>query len=97
MVRELRLARRADHDLDDIYRHGVEAFGLAVADRYAVAMMATLDGLCAFPFSGSSVESSEPGLRRKPCGAHLIFYRVNDKAVEVIRILHQHMDPARHL
>lgn len=30
-------------------------------------------------------------------GSHLIFYRVENKAVLVVRILHQKMDPLKHV
>ena len=97
MALELRFARRAQIDLDMIYQHGAQAFGLPQADRYAVDMMACLDGLCDFPFTGTQVEAEQPDLRRRPCGAHVIFYLVTASSVEVVRILHQRMDPARHL
>jgi len=97
MVLELRLSRRADLDLDEIYQHGAQTFGLDQADRYAVNLLQALDQICAFPFLGSPVEAKMHGLRRKPSGAHIIVYRVTDTAILVLRILHQRMEPARHL
>jgi toxin ParE1/3/4 len=97
MPLELKLARRAKVDLDAIYVYGVQVFGAAVADAYAVAMMDVLDGLCEFPFTGSVIDGEHASFRRKASGAHMIFYRVTPNALQVARILHQRMDPSRHL
>jgi len=37
------------------------------------------------------------GLRRKGCGSHVIFYRIDGDIVRIVRVLHQRMDPSRHL
>ncbi|TWS22632.1 type II toxin-antitoxin system RelE/ParE family toxin [Tsukamurella sputi] len=37
------------------------------------------------------------GYRRYTVGSHLIFYRARSEGVDVVRVLHQRMDPTRHL
>jgi plasmid stabilization system protein ParE len=37
------------------------------------------------------------GVRKKRAGRHLILYLANDRDLEVVRILHERMDPSLHL
>lgn len=46
---------------------------------------------------GRVCDEVREGYRRYGIGSHLLFYRETDTGVDVIRILHQRMDPTRHL
>lgn len=48
------------------------------------------------PMLGQPCNDLQPGYRKFQQGSHLIYYRLTD-LVEVIRILHQGMDPEFHL
>lgn len=37
------------------------------------------------------------GLRAHTVGKHIIFYRVTEHLLVIVRVLHQGMDPERHL
>ncbi|NBP51350.1 MAG: type II toxin-antitoxin system RelE/ParE family toxin, partial [Actinobacteria bacterium] len=37
------------------------------------------------------------GYFKYPVGAHLVFYRVSESELVIVRILHQRMDVSRHL
>ncbi|WP_368072138.1 type II toxin-antitoxin system RelE/ParE family toxin [Actinomyces sp. oral taxon 175] len=38
-----------------------------------------------------------PGYRSRAVGSHVVFYVISDGGVDVIRVLHQRMDPDRHV
>ena len=38
-----------------------------------------------------------PGLRSALVHPYMIFYRINDNHVEIVRVLHERMEPSRHL
>lgn len=49
------------------------------------------------PRRGRSCDAIRPGYRRYGVGSHLLFYVESRDGVDVIRILHQRMDPTLHL
>jgi toxin ParE1/3/4 len=51
--------------------------------------------LTRFPNLGRARNDISRGLRGRPVQAHVIYYRVDDEAVTIIRILHGKMDAAR--
>ncbi|MDP0500303.1 MAG: type II toxin-antitoxin system RelE/ParE family toxin [Verrucomicrobiota bacterium JB022] len=50
-----------------------------------------------FPDLGFSCAYVRVGYRKYPVGRHVIYYRVQPDALEVVRILHQRMDVERYL
>lgn len=95
MPARLNLARQAVADLEAIEDYGRQTHGEAQAIRYADELLASMQLLLDFPGAGSGF--GRRGLRRKKSGSHVIFYRVEGEVLQIVRILHQRMDPARHL
>jgi toxin ParE1/3/4 len=58
---------------------------------------AALKRLESFPESAPLVPDRTDGLRKLTMGSHVALYRIEGDIVRIIRILHQRMDPARHL
>ncbi|MGI8475422.1 MAG: type II toxin-antitoxin system RelE/ParE family toxin [Thermomicrobiales bacterium] len=38
-----------------------------------------------------------PGCRCCPVGHHVLYYRIRDDVIEIVHILHERMDPMRHV
>jgi toxin ParE1/3/4 len=75
-----------------------DTWGEAQMTRYLAGLDHAFHLLAEAPELGATCEDIQPGYRRLPHGAHVIFYRVDDdRAVEVVRILHERMLPDRHL
>lgn len=75
-------------DLDDIWFH-IATDSPANADRFLDRLADVATGtLAVAPLSGREREELGDGLRSLPVENYLIFYRVRDGAVEVLRILH---------
>ncbi|KPF62328.1 hypothetical protein IP88_15100 [alpha proteobacterium AAP81b] len=96
-MRRLDFARAALADLDAIYRHSLTEFGEAQADHYAGMIDAAFQLLAEFPEAGVLVPDRVDGLRRRNVGAHAILYQALTNRVRIVRLLHQRMDPNRHL
>lgn len=84
---------RAKIDLVDIWRYTFETWGEAQADAYIAKMESALARIADHPFIGIDCGWLMSGVRRFNAGHHLIFYRVHDDWIELVRVLHQSMDP----
>jgi toxin ParE1/3/4 len=62
------------------------------ADRYYNLIFDEINYICKNTASGKSTENVRKGYRASKVKSHLIFYRVKENTVEVIRILHERMD-----
>ena len=93
---EHRFRSQAEADLEDIWQYTAKNWSLAQAERYVDALLGEMEGLAEAPRSGRPADHIRPGLLQHPVRAHIVFYRVTDYGIEVVRILHQSMDlPAR--
>ena len=92
-----RLARAATRDLSAIRRYTREHWGAEQARRYLRDLRGRMRWLAESPNRGQDRGSLGPSLRSFPQASHVIFYRRADVGIEVVRILHQRMEPMRHL
>ena len=92
----LEFAREALRDLDEIYQHGLTAFGATQADLYAETLAATIDLIHSFPEIAPILPDRSDGLRRRSIGVHGIFFIADADRLQIVRVLHQKMDLARH-
>lgn len=106
----VRLARRAHADVRNLLAWSLATWGADAAARYADTLATAIDMIGAAPNGPTTRDRAEllAGLRclhlRRARGrhgvrapVHVIYYRVVGDAVEVVRILHEHMDPGLHL
>jgi toxin ParE1/3/4 len=94
---KFRLTRPALRDLAEIGRHTREHWSYEQARRYGTAIAARLKWLCHNqPLWHERPELAE-GLFSYPHQSHVIIFRTYRDGIEILRILHQRMDPARHL
>ncbi len=91
------LSRKAENDLAGIWLFSVSQWSVEQADRYYHNMISALDGLSREHLSGRKAIISKHAYFYRPCGSHNIFYRREGARILVVRILHQRMDPERHI
>ena len=84
-----RISEDAKADLRRIYRHGVRAYGDALADQYYDAFFDRFEELAEQPYLYQAVDEIRKGYRRSVCGVDSIYYRVEDETVEIMAILGQ--------
>jgi len=86
-VRPFILSPAAHSDAAEIWAYIAEN-NEAAADRLLVKFENTFQSLADYPHLGKAVDIIYPGLRFLPEGNHLIFYRLREGRMEVVRILH---------
>ena len=84
---EYRLSNEAKNDLIRIYQYGVRRFGEQQAGKYFDTFFDYFDMIAERPFSFEAVDYIKEGYRRCVCGSDSIFFRVNEKVVEIIAII----------
>ena len=89
---QIQFAEIAKQDLRDIWRGLAEYSGLDFADRTLTNIESKFRLLAQFPSSGRSRDELLIGLRSYPAGDLVIFYRILDTTVEVVRVLHGRRD-----
>jgi toxin ParE1/3/4 len=87
-MRELKLASAARSDLVEIRKYSVAEFGGDIADIYFNGFNHVFARLQEHPFVGVIQQDFDRELRCLMHRRHRIFYRVDDDAIIVLRILH---------
>lgn len=92
-----RLTPAARQDLSSIWDFTQERWGAGQAETYLTEIRVAIERIAVDPRRGRACDEVRAGYRRYAIGSHLVFYLENGDGVDVIRILHQRMDPTRHL
>ncbi len=91
------LSRAADDDLTEIYIYSHREFGEARADAYLASLEKCFERLAQFPGMGQSLDHVRAGYFRFPHARHTIFFVRIPGGIRIVRVLHQRVDPERHL
>ena len=86
------ISKKAVADLEEIWLYTVEKWSIEQADRYYSLIFDEIDFICKNTSTGKSMDHVRKGYRASKVKSHLIFYRVTNDIVEIIRILHERMD-----
>jgi len=92
-----RLSKRAEKDFENIAVYSIKNFGIKQARLYRDGLFKTFDMICAFPMIGSNQNHIKKNVRRQVYESHSIYYRIDAKAIFILRILGPGEDPLRHL
>lgn len=92
-----RLTPAAVRDLSSIWDYTQEHWTAQQAEIYVTEIQVAIERIAERPERGRQCDEIRQGYRRYAIGSHLIFYIQGADSVDVIRILHQRMDPTRHL
>ena len=101
----VRLTVRAEKDLEDIAIWTADHFGTLQARRYMKTLTLALESLAAGPDArGTKVRDDlAPGVRSLHAArngrraSHLVVFRGTEDVIEVLRVLHDSMEPRRHI
>ena len=92
-MRPFDLTRKALADLRAIAIFTEERWGVVQRNTYIKQFDDAFHALAANPALGKVCDEIMPGYRKFPQGSHIIFYKVGSQtSIEIIRILHKHMD-----
>jgi toxin ParE1/3/4 len=91
------LSPRAKADLDDIWDYTERNWGTEQAKAYIRLIGAAIQTVATSPARGKACDHIQEGYRKYPAGSHVVFFRLTDGGINVVRILHRRMDSDRHL
>lgn len=94
-MRAYRLTPMAQIDLELIWDYTEKSWGVSQAEVYVQSIRKTLEGLADGSVISQSAEHIRKKYRKSLIGSHIIFFKENNDAVEVVRILHHRMDTSR--
>jgi toxin ParE1/3/4 len=82
-----RLSNQAKEDLIRIHQYGVKKFGMIQADKYFESFFEHFEIIAQQPFSFKAVDHIRKDYRRCVCGVDSIYFKVNEKTVDIIAII----------
>jgi toxin ParE1/3/4 len=94
---EYRLTPTAERDLEAIWEYTTQQWGAEQADHYVDILTSAFAELAQFPKAAPACDRIRPGYRRSRVERHMIYFRLTDYGIAVIRLLHERMDVLRHL
>ncbi len=89
---QLRLSPKACADLDTIWNHTAQRWGQDQAEAYLLSLGETMKLLASQPGLGRNIDLIRKGYLKFPAGSHIFIFRMQSKAIEIIRVLHKSMD-----
>ena len=89
---EYRLTPRAERDLEEIWRYTAEQWSSEQAETYVDGLIDAMEILAENPSRGRVADDIRKGYRRRNAGAHVIFFKLADDGIVIVRVLHQRMD-----
>ena len=95
--RKLRISDPARYDLLRIGQQTQRQWGAAQKRKYLSHIKEVFRSLRDNPGIGISKDAVAIGLRSHRVRSHIVFYRETGTIVEIVRVLHERMDPDRHL
>ncbi|EKU96603.1 plasmid stabilization system protein [Leptolyngbya sp. PCC 7375] len=98
-MHKIRYTELADTDLFDIYVYTYQTWGASQAISYTAGLKSAIDRIAQEPTRPGTIDRSNlrQGYRSYHQQRHLIFYRVVENTIEIIRVLHDSMDIANRL
>lgn len=86
------ISKDALSDLEEIWLYTVEKWSVEQANHYYNLIFDEINFICKKTITGKSMEHVRKGYRASKVKSHIIFYRIQNNIVEIIRILHEQMD-----
>ena len=87
----------AERDLEGIIDYTVQQWGVSQANTYHDGLDSRAQLLGENPDLGMARETLFEGLLSFPYESHILYYKKHARGIVILRVLHQHMDPLKHL
>ncbi len=91
------LSPQAQVSLKDIRDYTLEHFGKQQTTLYLQKLRKRMRELAITPSKGQKRDEIKVGYYSSFIGSHTIYYRISDIHIDIFDVLHQRMDPMRHL
>ncbi|MGH2534563.1 MAG: type II toxin-antitoxin system RelE/ParE family toxin [Thermomicrobiales bacterium] len=91
------LSPEAQVDYDDILLYSLLTWGDDQMRQYQIALDQAIDHLVQYPEFGERRDDLCAGCRFLPVERHVVCYRIETDAIQIVRIIHRRADAARYL
>jgi toxin ParE1/3/4 len=91
------LSPRAQADLEDIWEYTAANWNSKQAELYIRQLELSIKAVSLNPRLGRPCDEIKAGYRKYPAGSHILFYRLTEAGISIIRILHGRMDFIEHI
>ena len=88
-MRTLRITAPATQDLEDISNYFLEK-SVNAGDKFVKKFSQKCQHIARFPHVGKSYDHVKPGLRGILVMGYIIFYRVSDDDITILRVINGH-------
>jgi len=86
------LSEIADKDLEEIFDFTFDEFGFNQAEKYLLEIEEIFQNLIINPKLGKKRHEIKEGLYSFPKDNHIIFYRILEDHIQIVRVLHGSKD-----
>ncbi|MBA5628348.1 type II toxin-antitoxin system RelE/ParE family toxin [Moheibacter lacus] len=86
------LSKKSQEDIESIYEYGNFRFGKDVAIQYLIELKNCFENLSENPEMGKNRNEIKQGLFSFPFVSHVIFYRILQNHIRIVRVLHGSRD-----
>ncbi|MBN8578752.1 MAG: type II toxin-antitoxin system RelE/ParE family toxin [Cytophagales bacterium] len=87
-----KISVKAAEDIDKIWWYTVQKWSIEQADRYVNLIFDEIEYVSKNSTQGRDFSHIRKNYRCSKVKSHLIFYKITEEGIEVIRVLHQRMD-----
>ena len=91
------LSPQAQSSLKSIRTYSLKQFGKQQTALYLKQLRDQMKELAASPSKGTARDEIKAGYYSAFVGSHTIYYRISDTHIDILDVLHQRMEPLRHL
>ena len=88
---------KAERDLEGIIVYTTQEWGAAQANAYLDGLETRAQILAENPDLGMAREILSKRLLSFPNESYIPYYKKHTRGIVIVRVLHQHMDPVKHL
>ena len=92
-----RFSLSAEGDLEGILAYSIDEWGIEQTAPYRDQLLGCCQLIAQQTMLGRSCDDIRPGYLRIQAGRHVLFFKRDAGGVRIVRILHDRMDPFRHL
>jgi len=86
------ISKKAISDLEEIWFYTADKWSVEQADRYYNLIFDEIVFICKKPGTGKQMDDIRKNYRAAKVKSHLIYYKVENDMVRIVRILHERMD-----
>ena len=91
------LSPKAKADLSDVWDYTFTQWGDAQAEKYIRELYSVMETQARDLSTSVDISDVRKGYRKARSGSHVIFFKMNQDGIDIVRILHQRMDFVRHI